>query len=176
MHQKILRKSFFEAPTLTVAKNLLGKYLVRRYRSKIISQMITEVEAYDGFHDKASHAHKGKTKRNKAMFGHAGYFYIYLVYGMHWMLNIVTGKKDYPAAVLIRGVKSINSPAKVTKKFKIGKYFNNKKAIPKNFLWFEDRDIKIENKNIKRKPRVGIDYAGKIWAKKPYRFMLNDSY
>ncbi|MDI6717744.1 MAG: DNA-3-methyladenine glycosylase [Patescibacteria group bacterium] len=100
--KKILPKKFFNRSALIVAKDLLGKVLVRRYKGKIIRLIITEVEAYDGFNDKASHASKGKTERNKIMFEKGGYFYVYFIYGMHWMFNIVVGPKNYPAAILIR--------------------------------------------------------------------------
>src|SRR3989344_6659394 len=130
--RKILFQKFFNRPTLIVAQNLLGKFLARKYRGKEIVLMITEVEAYDGFDDKASHASQGKTKRNKIMFDSAGKWYVYFTYGMHYMLNIVTGPKNYPAAILIRGVEGINGPGRVTKQLKIDKIFNNKKAIPKN--------------------------------------------
>ncbi len=108
--RKILTSQFFNRSTLSVAKDMLGKFLVRRIGKKEIKLMITEVEAYDGPKDKASHAHCGKTERNKVMFGEAGNWYIYFTYGMHWMLNIVTGSKGYPAAVLIRGVVPYQSP------------------------------------------------------------------
>ena len=86
---KIISLTFFQNKnTVQIAKNLLGKFLVRRYRGKTTAYAITEVEAYDGFKDKASHAHRGKTERNKAMFGPAGYWYVYFTYGMHWLLNI----------------------------------------------------------------------------------------
>jgi DNA-3-methyladenine glycosylase len=89
---KALTKKYFQSKnTIRVAKSLLGKFLVRRYKGKTTAYKITEVEAYDGFQDKASHAHRGKTERNKAMFGLAGHWYVYFTYGMHWMLNIVTG-------------------------------------------------------------------------------------
>ena len=101
--KKILKQTFFnDKNAAKIAKNLLGKFLVRRYRGKIIAYVITEVEVYNGFKDKASHAYRGKTERNKVMFGFAGHWYVYFTYGMHWMLNIVTGPKDYPAAILIR--------------------------------------------------------------------------
>jgi len=157
-----------------VAKKLLGKYLVRRLGKKEIALMITEVEAYDGHKDKASHASRGKTKRNYPMFGPAGHFYVYLTYGMHWMLNIVTGEKDYPAAILIRGVGNLNGPGKLTKFLKIDKRFNGKKAEKKTGLWFEDRGIKIKERDIKKAPRIGVLYAGPIWSKKHYRFLLKN--
>jgi len=181
----ILTSDFFNKPTLIVAQELLGKFLVRKYRSKIIRAMITEVEAYDGFKDKASHASHGLTKRNFPMFGPAGYWYVYFTYGMHWLLNIVTGKKGYPAAILIRGViveadkrgskrglTPINGPARVTKFFKIDKYFNNKKADRKTGLWLEDRGVRISKSQITKSARIGVSYAGPIWSKKKYRFLL----
>ncbi|OGF62610.1 hypothetical protein A2926_00995 [Candidatus Giovannonibacteria bacterium RIFCSPLOWO2_01_FULL_44_40] len=100
-----MTKNFFERPAVEVARELVGKFLchrtsLRRRTSKCF--MITETEAYVGPRDKASHAHRGRTKRNAPMFGEAGRWYVYFTYGTHWMLNIVTGPKDYPAAVLIR--------------------------------------------------------------------------
>lgn len=168
----VLRSSFFNRPATKVAKELLGKFLVRRLGDKTLGLPITEVEAYTGPHDRACHASKGKTARTAAMFDDAGYFYIYFCYGVHWMLNIVTGPKNYPAAVLIRGAGPANGPGKLTKILKIDKALNGKKAIPKNGLWFEDRGVKINSRSIKKSPRIGVDYAGPIWAKKPYRFVL----
>lgn len=179
----VLGKNFFKRPTLIVAKNLLGKFLARRIGSKKMRYLITEVEAYDGFKDKASHASKGLTKRNAPMFGEAGRWYVYFTYGMHWMLNIVAGPKNYPAAILIRGFKEISGPAKITKKLKIDERFNNKIALPKTGLWIENnskivslREIPRRGKNCKLKivnlPRIGVAYAGPIWSKKPWRFVL----
>lgn len=169
--RKILSQDFFVRDTLVVARELLGKYLVRRMRGKEIAVMITEVEAYDGFEDKASHAHRGETARNKPMFGNAGAWYVYLVYGMYEMLNIVTGRKGYPAAVLIRGVEGISGPGRLTKFLKITRAQNNKRAIFESGLWIEDRGVVITDNRIKKTPRIGVDYAG-VWAKKRYRFVL----
>ncbi len=170
---KVLSKSFLKRPTLIVAKDLLGKYLVRRADGKIQRFVITEVEAYDGFKDKASHASRGLTKRNAPMFGEAGRWYVYFTYGMHYMLNIVTGPKNYPAAVLIRGVLGINGPARVTKYLKIDKKFNNKKAILKNKLWLESNpNFKNLKFKIENYPRIGVNYAGPIWSKKKWRFSI----
>lgn len=175
----VLKEKFFERPTVTVAKDLLGKYLCRRQGKKIIRAVITEVEAYDGPHDKASHASRGITERNKTMFGPAGYWYVYFIYGMHWMLNIVTGKRGYPAAVLIRAIQSIDhqsqyiiGPGRVTKFFKIDKRFNNKKADKSAGLWIEDGGTRIKKSKIKKDRRVGVDYAGPIWTKKKLRFFI----
>ena len=173
---KVLSKSFFVKPTLKVANDLLGKYLIRKIGKKEIACKIIEVEAYDGPKDKASHASNGKTTRNKIMFEEGGCFYIYLVYGMHYMLNVVTGEKNYPEAVLIRGIecngKIISGPAKLTKFLKIDKKSNSKKAEKKTNLWFEDRGEKLNKKHIIRTPRIGVDYAGPIWSKKLYRFLV----
>lgn len=157
---------------LVVAKDLLGKYIVRKVGGKETALMITEVEAYDGFKDKASHASHGKTERNKVMFGPASYFYVYFTYGMHWMLNIVTGPKDYPAAILVRGTKEIVGPARLSKFLKIDKKFNGKKAEIKTGLWLEDRGVRVDSKDIIKTSRIGVNYAGPVWSNKKYRFLL----
>jgi len=170
---------------------LLGKFLVRRYRGKTRAYMITDVEAYDGWKDKASHAHHGRTERNAPMFGEAGHWYVYFTYGMHWLLNIVTGPQKYPAAILIRSIRivgpepsrrtafngpehgrgaTINGPARLTKALHIDKKLNGKKADKKSSLWIEKRGaVKLK---IKKGPRIGVDYAGPIWSKKHCRFYL----
>lgn len=168
----ILPPSFFNKATLVVARELLGKFLVRKWRGKIIAVMITEVEAYDGFNDRASHASRGETPRNKPMFGPAGRWYVYFTYGMHWMLNVVTSPVGYPAAILIRGTQIISGPARLTKFFHIQGRMNALAATRENGLWIEDRGIVIEASQIARLPRIGVDYAGKVWAQKRYRFLI----
>lgn len=168
---QILYHTFFAQPTLTVARMLLGKYLV----SSKGAFCITEVEAYDGFEDKASHASRGRTKRNAPMFGSPGFFYVYLVYGMHWMLNVVTGPKEYPAAILIRGVDHLHGPARLTKTLCIDSRWNAKKAHPTVGLWFEDRGITVSAEMVLQTPRIGVDYAGPVWSQKPYRFLLKNN-
>lgn len=167
----ILGPKFFDRPALVVARELLGKYLVRRAGGRTTALMITEVEAYDGPRDRASHASRGRTARNAPMFGPAGRWYVYLCYGMHWMLNIVTGPKDYPAAVLIRGAGDAAGPARLTKYLKIDRRLNGRPASRESGLWFEDREVRVPASRIRRAPRIGVDYAGE-WAKKPYRFMI----
>ncbi len=171
----ILTKKFFNRPTVLIAKGLLGKFLVRRYQSSTVARMIADVEAYDGFNDRASHASRGKTQRNFPMFGEPGRWYVYCTYGMHWMLNIVTREKGYPAAVLIRGIEGIHGPARLTKFLKIDKNLNNLPAGRKSRLWIEDRKVKIPPQKIKKGPRIGIRYAGPYWAKRHWRFFIDYS-
>jgi DNA-3-methyladenine glycosylase len=170
---KILSPSFFNKKTTVAAQDLLGKYLVRKIADQEIALMITEVEAYDGPHDLACHGRFGKTKRTETMFMPAGHFYTYLIYGTYWMLNIVTGPAYYPAAILIRGTKEVSGPGKLTKNLKIDKKFDKKLVHPKSGLWIEDRKISLVKKDIIKTPRIGVDYAGPIWSKKLYRFVLN---
>jgi DNA-3-methyladenine glycosylase len=154
----IIRRNFYNQNTIKVAQDLLGCFLVRKYKGKIIRGMITETEAYRGLNDLASHAARGKTERNKIMFGAPGHAYIYLIYGMHFMLNIVTEKKDFPAAVLIRGIKNLNGPAKLTKYFYINRSLNGHDLTKGKKLWLEQLNRKIKFKIIKS-PRIGVDYA-----------------
>jgi DNA-3-methyladenine glycosylase len=104
----ILTRKFYSRPVLTVARDLLGKILVKKEGNKLLSGRIVEVEAYDGRIDEAAHTFIGKTRRNEVMFGEGGYFYVYFTYGVHHCCNIVTGKKDHGTAVLIRGIEPID--------------------------------------------------------------------
>ena len=104
---KVLPRKFYIRPVLTVAKELLGKVLIRKDENQILAARIVEVEAYDGKVDKASHSFNGKTKRNEVMFNVGGYFYVYFTYGAHFCSNVVTGKSDHGAAVLIRAVEPL---------------------------------------------------------------------
>jgi DNA-3-methyladenine glycosylase len=167
-----LPHSFFDRPTVTVAKELLGCYLVRQRGDKTERYVIVETEAYIGPHDLACHASKGRTKRTEALFGKAGHFYTYFVYGMHWMLNVVTGPEGYPSGVLIRGVEGVIGPARVTKMLDITGEFYGKKNAVETGLWIEAGDKKISARNIIRTRRIGVDYAGPVWAEKKYRFIL----
>lgn len=170
---KTLPHSFFERKTLVVAKDLIGKYLVREVDGKIIREKIVETEAYVGEHDLACHTRSGKTRRNEVMYREAGTIYVYFTYGMHWMLNLVTEKEGCGTAVLIRGTENITGPARLTKALKIDKALNGQKLGKKSGLWIEE-DLKIENRKLKiiRTPRIGVSYAREGWAEKPYRFLL----
>lgn len=168
---KKVPNTFFEQKTLVAAQELLGNFLVRKIGNKIIREKITEVEAYVGPHDLACHSAKGRTARTEVMFKEAGTIYIYLIYGMYWMLNIVTEKPDFPAAILIRGTKNFKGPGVLTRELKINKSLNYKSLGEEAGLWIEKGE-KIPKNKIVRTPRIGVKYAGDIWANKPYRFLL----
>jgi DNA-3-methyladenine glycosylase len=167
--RKVLGADFFARPTLEVAQGLLGSYLCRTRGKEAIRRKITEVEVYDGFRDKASHASRGKTARNSHMFGVPGVWYVYFTYGIHWMLNIVTREEGYPAAVLIRGVEDISGPARVTKFFGIDGALNGMKANMESGLWVEAGE-RIPPEKIKKSGRIGVAYAGAYWARRKWRF------
>ncbi len=172
--KRILTKNFFNKDAFLVAENLLGKYLVSTNvpTGENNAIQITELEVYDGLEDKASHANRGKTERNKVMFQEAGCFYVYLVYGVHLMLNVVCRESGYPSAILIRGSKEISGPGKLTKYLNIDKSINNKNISKNTGLWFEDRGFVLDKREIKKTKRIGIEYAGPIWSKKLYRFLI----
>lgn len=169
--RKVLGKAFFEREPDIVAKALLGKFLVRRRGQTVKAYMITETEAYFGENDKASHARSGKTDRNRLMFEHAGYWYVYFIYGVYWMLNIITGKHGEPSGVLIRGIEGFDGPGKLTKALHITKTQHGKRSVRPTSLWIEDRGVKMPKSAIQTSPRVGVGYAGE-WAKKPFRFFV----
>lgn len=179
----IIRQDFFNRSAVVVAKELLGKNLCRRVgKAQVRKFKITETEAYEGFKDKASHASKGKTGRNAPMFGPPGTIYAYFTYGMHWMLNIVCGPRNHPAAVLIRGITSPNfqkinlsGPGRLTKYLGVDKKLNGQPLGRRVGLWVEDSKLKIENCKIENLPRVGVGYAGPVWANKKWRFVLTSS-
>ncbi len=170
--RKVLSSSFFNRKTVRVAKELLGKVLVRKLGTQETAYMITDVEAYVGPHDLASHSSKGRTARTEIMYRKAGTIYVYLVYGMHYMLNIVTEEKDFPAAILIRGVEGISGPGNVAKTLFINKDVNGLPLSKNAGVWVEDRGTSVQQKNILASPRIGVAYAGDVWAKKKLRFVL----
>lgn len=179
---KKLSQNFFLRPTELVARELLGKVLVRKIGRKKITGIIVETEAYVGPHDLACHASKGKTQRTKVMFESAGVWYVYFIYGMYHCLNIVTETKDYPSAVLIRALEplknihdSTNGPSKLCRALNITRSLNNTSAISKNSkLYIEDRGIKITKNKIVSAKRIGVDYAGK-WKDKLLRFYIKEN-
>lgn len=167
----VLGSDFFSRPALTVARELIGKFLVRRSHDSIRRLLIHETEAYVGEHDLACHASRGHTARTAVMFGPAGIWYVYFIYGIHWMLNVVTDSPGHAAAVLIRGAGEFVGPARLTKALSIDGRQNNELAAPSTGLWIEDRGIHVPKSKIRRTPRVGVEYAG-AWASKPFRFLI----
>lgn len=162
-----LERSFYERPTVEVAKDLIGKYLCHYIDpstslgagGRQLAGEITETEGYAGFDDKASHASRGKTARNAVMFGPPGFAYVYLIYGMYHCLNIVTEKEGFPAAVLLRVLEypGADGPGKLCRAFEIIKEKHNGLDITKDILWVEERGIR---RKIIALPRVGVPYAG----------------
>ena len=175
MARVIKAKELRDRKTVALARWLIGKHLVRRGRGgRPTAHLITEVEAYDGEHDLACHARVGKTKRTAVMFEPGGVWYVYLCYGVHEMLNLVVGQGDWPAAVLIRGVVGASGPGRLTKALGIDRGLNARPATRATGLWLEDRGGRIPRSAIKATPRIGVGYAGPIWAAKPWRFVLDE--
>ena len=171
----ILPQSYFTRPTVTVARSLIGKYLVRVIEGRRVAGRIVEVEAYVGPEDKACHASKGRTPRTDVMFGGGGIAYVYLIYGMYHCLNVVTEREGFPSAVLIRAIELdgalIDGPGKLCRALQIDRSLNRADLTSGESLWFEDRGESVGRGSIEAHPRVGVDYAGE-WAKKLWRFRL----
>jgi DNA-3-methyladenine glycosylase len=159
------------ADTVGMAKWLLGKALVRTKGGKREVGIITEVEAYHTELDLASHASRGKTPRTQVLYSLGGVWYVYLIYGMYHMLNLVTGPEGTPAAVLIRGLDSVTGPGRLTKALGIDMRFNGRPVAPRTGLHLEDLGIIVPSRRISATPRIGVDYAGPVWSKKPWRFV-----
>ncbi len=183
-----LAPSFYLKPTLDVARDLLGKVLVRRLHGKNLAGKIVETEAYIGPGDLACHASKGKTPRTAIMFESGGRAYVYMIYGFYFCLNAVTEVEGYPAAVLIRAVEPLDhvssmrrrrgnpsrdrdiasGPGKLCMAMGIDKRLNGV-SLAGNTLWIEDRKLTVDE--IEASPRVGVDYAGD-YRDKPWRFYI----
>jgi DNA-3-methyladenine glycosylase len=189
----ILKQCFYNRDTLSVARELLGKKLVRKYRGNILSGLICETEAYLGSRDSASHAFKGKTPRNAVMFDCAGVAYVYFVYGMHYLLNIVTEAQENPCAILIRAIVPLDGiqlmqryrgrtardltdgPAKLCQALAIDKALNGWSLTIGEKLWVEDRPS-LPQRLIKKGPRIGIDYARPTDRRAARRFWIDETY
>jgi DNA-3-methyladenine glycosylase len=162
--------SFFRRDVLEVAPELLGKTLVRKYDDGLTERYkITEVEAYRGGEDKACHANKGKTPRTEVMFREGGVVYVYLIYGIYWMLNIVTGEVNDSSAVLIRSLEDISGPGRVGKALQLDKSFYGENLSTSERIWIEESDVQF---SYSTSPRVGIHYAGEPWISKHWRFVI----
>lgn len=165
---KKLNREFFLRDVLKVAPDLIGKILVvRGIEGGVNRFVITETEAYRGDGDKACHASKGKTKRTEVMFREGGLVYVYLIYGMYWMLNFVTENEEVPQAVLIRGVQGISGPGRLGRKLKLDKSFYGEDLATSDRIWLEDSAPVSYTST----PRIGIDYAGEPWVSKQWRFV-----
>jgi DNA-3-methyladenine glycosylase len=168
----LLPADFFEADVLEVAPKLLGKLLIRVWPDgTFLASEITEVEAYRGEDDLACHASKGRTQRTEIMYQLGGHLYVYLIYGMYQMLNIVTGPIGHPQAILIRGVRLVNGPGRLTKKYGIAREHNGLYLPNQTVITIGNSQSKP---HIITTPRIGIDYAGPEWKNKPWRFVIND--
>jgi DNA-3-methyladenine glycosylase len=160
---------FYEEDVLKLAPALLGQYLVRVSKKGEVKRfIITETEAYRGEQDLACHASKGRTSRTEIMYDRGGKLYIYLIYGMYWMMNIVAGEKNQPQAALIRGIQGFDGPGKLTRALSIDKEFYGEDLVRSDRIWITASGISPQ---FITTPRIGIDYAG-AWKEKPWRFVL----
>ena len=169
--------SFFRRDGLVVARDLLGRVLCRRMPDgSMLRGRIVEVEAYDGPDDKASHARSGPTKRNAPMFRAGGIAYVYLIYGMHHCMNVVTGTEGYPSAVLLRSVEMPGEdqpamgPGRMTRTFMIDRSLDGETLRKVSGVWIEPGEA-IADSKVRVTPRIGIDYAGE-WVDTPRRFIV----
>ena len=197
---KILKNDFFKRDTVEVAKSLIGKKIIRNISGNFFCAKIVETEAYLGLEDRACHSYGGRiTDRNRTLYLPGGHIYVYLIYGMYDLLNIVTRDEDHPEAVLIRGVEPLenldgisknrfgkayeelstyqrknlsNGPGKLSMAIGINRSLNGK-ILSKDYLYIEDADEISESEIIITK-RIGIDYAGED-ADLPLRFCLRDN-
>ncbi len=185
-----LERSFFSRPTLEVARGLLGKRLVRVANGRRSGGILVEVEAYIGGGDSACHAAGGLTRRNAVMFGPPGFAYVYFTYGMHWMLNVVTEREGFPAAVLIRALEPTEGieilrrrrrgredleltagPARLTQALAIDASLNGADLVAGKALYFEE-GVTVADSSVVRTPRIGIDYAAREDRAAPWRFAV----
>jgi DNA-3-methyladenine glycosylase len=190
MMGKKLPRRFYQRPTIRVARELLGKRLVRNCHGRRLSGIIVETEAYLGVKDAAAHSFGGRrSPRNEAMYGEGGHAYVYLIYGMHFCLNAVTRRADQPEAVLIRALAPCeglelmrafrkvkkdrdlaNGPGKLCAALQIKRSCNGADLTGEE-LFIEDAGIKVKRSQISAGPRIGVDYAGAA-AKWPLRFRI----
>lgn len=167
---KRLKLDFYRQDAVTLAQQLLGKTLVRVFDDDSVRRYkITATEAYLGVEDKACHASKGRTARTEVMFHTGGKLYVYLIYGIYWLLNVVSGEEDNPEAVLICGLNEIKGSGRVGRELKIDKSFYGEDLLTSKRIWLENAETVF---SFTAKPRVGVDYAGE-WRDKLWRFEIN---
>ncbi len=184
-----LPRSFYNRPTLTVARELLGSRLVHISHGRTLVGLITETEAYIGEDDLACHAKAGRTIRTDPMYGSAGHAYIYFTYGNHWMLNAVTEEEGFPAAVLIRAIQPIEGidvmmkrrqgrdtfgPGKLTQALGITKSQNYADLTDPTSSLRIEAGIQVSNKSVTIGPRVGLNKTAEPWLSMPWRFLVKE--
>lgn len=183
-----ITRSFFERPTLRVARDMLGTRLVRVERRSRTSGWVVEVEAYIGQQDLGSHARHGRTLRNGVMYGPPGFAYVYFTYGMHWMLNVVTEAEGFPAAVLLRALWPLegmsrmrrrrgghplaDGPAKLCEALAVDRRFNGCDLCARSSQLFVERGVDLPDRLVKRGPRVGLYSVPEPWKSRPWRFCV----
>ncbi|MDR0434403.1 MAG: DNA-3-methyladenine glycosylase [Gracilibacteraceae bacterium] len=153
----------------SLAPRFLGKLLCREREGEITRLRLTETEAYSGETDSACHARFGKTERTKIMYRRGGFAYIYLCYGIHWLLNLVTGPEEFPAAVLVRGAGPYNGPGKLTKALGIDRDLNGEDLTLSGRLWLEDDGFRPA---FCAAPRIGVAYAASADQARLWRFTV----
>lgn len=156
---------FYHRPCLEVARELVGKVLV--FQGKQLR--ISETEAYCGETDTACHASRGRTKRNEVLYADAGTIYVYLCYGIHWMLNVITGEAEDPQGVLIRACVDAEGPGKLTKALGITGQQNRDNAVTSSEIWIGDDGFRCA---VETDKRVGIGYASQEDQDRLWRFKL----
>ncbi|MCD8219530.1 MAG: DNA-3-methyladenine glycosylase [Ruminococcus sp.] len=165
-----LTAPFFHRDCLEVAPDLVGKCIVHRLPDgTILREHIAETEAYRGQEDLACHASKGRTPRTELLYRESGVVYVYLCYGMHWLMNVITGEREQPQGVLIRAGTVHDGPAKLTKYLQIDRSQNGLQIMACPDLWIEDDGL---HPALRTDVRVGIDYAGDVWKSKLWRWIL----
>ena len=184
---RTLPRKFYNRPTLTVARELIGARLVRILDGVKLVGLITETEAYISQKDLACHAKAGLTQRTGVMFGEPGHAYVYFTYGNHWMLNVVSEREGFPAAVLIRAIQPIEGmevmsgrrsgrdtfgPGKLTQAMGITKSENGVDLTEATHgLWIES-GVQVPNSLVTKGPRVGLNNTPEPWLSKPWRFLV----
>ena len=183
----LLAADFYNRPTLTVARELIGARLVRILNGKKLVGIITETEAYISEKDLACHAKAGRTPRTQVMYGQPGHAYVYFTYGNHWMLNVVTERENFPAAVLIRAIQPIEGieimsrrrsgrdtfgPGKLTQAMGITKSENGVDLTATASSLRIEAGITVPNSLVTKGPRVGLNSTPEPWLSKPWRFLV----
>jgi DNA-3-methyladenine glycosylase len=185
-----LDRSFYDQPTLTVARQVLGKRLVRIDHGQRLAGIIVEVEAYRGVEDLGCHAHVGYTPRTRVLFGPPGHAYVYFTYGNYWMLNFVTEREGFPAATLIRGIVPTegieciaarrpgiarlhwtDGPGKICVALAINKAQNAADLCAPESEIFVEEGVDISDSYVTTGPRVGLNSVPEPWKSIPWRFM-----